>query len=388
MPIDTETLRRNEFAWMNAGDTIYLNAASTGPSPRRSIDAQIDFTRRRASPHLVDFDAQFGTLDRCRALLAELIGASTGEIALATNTGTGINLAAWGLPLGPGDEVVVPDGEFPANMYPWIAASRSRGYGVYVVPLRDGLLDEDALVAALDRPGVRALSVSWVGFSSGTRADLDTLGAACRTRGIYFVVDAIQGLGPLTIDLEQTPVDVLACGGQKWLLSPWGTGFTYVRRAVLESVTPQPVSWMGVRDSDDFSRLANYDLTWRDDARRFEQVTLPYQDFAGMAASLELLRELGAAAVSAHVHAVAHRLLEGAMELGIPLVTSHVFHGGIASVRPSDATSASARLEAAGVIHSVREGTIRLAPHCYSTDEDIAVALQAMSARRRSWVRG
>ena len=384
MTIDTERLRRDEFAWMDAGDTIYLNAASTGPSPRRSIEAQIDFTRRRASPHLVGFDDQFGTLDRCRALLAEAIGASTSEIALATNTGAGINLAAWGLPLGPGDEVVVPDGEFPANMYPWLAAAQSRGYGVHVVPLRDGVLDEDALLAALERPGVRALSVSWVGFSSGVRADLDRLGATCRAREVYFVVDAIQGLGALTLDVSMTPIDVLACGGQKWLLSPWGTGFTYVRRAVLESVTPQPVSWMGVRDSDDFSRLANYDLTWREDARRFEQVTLPYQDFAGMAASLELLGELGAAEVSAHIHASAHRLLDGALARGIPLVTPHGFHGGIASVRPKDANAASARLDAAGVIHSVREGTIRLAPHCYTTSEDIARTLNALESRSSS----
>ena len=138
---------------------------------------------------------------------------------------------------------------------------------------------------------------------------------------------------------------------------------------------------MGVRDSDDFSRLVNYDLTWRDGARRFEQVTLPYQDFAGMAASLELLHELGAAEVAAHIHACAHRLLDGALAGGVPLVTPHAFHGGIASVRPNDATAASARLDGAGVIHSVREGTIRLAPHFYTTDEDIARTLQALDTR-------
>ncbi|MEP6999064.1 MAG: aminotransferase class V-fold PLP-dependent enzyme [bacterium] len=378
MTIDTEQLRREEFAWMNAGGSTYMNAASTGPSPRRSVDAQIDFVRRRAAPHLVDFDDQFGTLDRCRVLLAQLIGATTGEIALATNTGAGINLAAWGLPLGPGDEVVVPDGEFPANMYPWLAAAKSRGYALHVVPLRDGVLDEEALLAALDRPNVRALSISWVGFSSGARANLDRLGAACLARDIYFIVDAIQGLGGLTMDVSRTHVDIIACGGQKWLLSPWGTGFTYVRRAVLDSVTPQPVSWMGVRYSDDFSRLVDYDLTWRDNARRFEQVTLAYQDFAGMAASLELLRELGAGEVSSHIHASAHRLLDGALARGIPLVTSHEYHGGIASIRPADATAASARLEVAGVIHSVREGTIRLAPHCYTTEEDLARTLLAL----------
>jgi selenocysteine lyase/cysteine desulfurase len=363
---------------MCTGDTVYMNAASTGPLPQRSIDAQVDFTRRRATPHLVGYDDQFGTLAKCRELVAEMINADEREIALATNTGAGINLAAWGLPLGPGDEVVVPDGEFPANMYPWLAAARTRGYAVHVVPLCDGLLDDDALLAALDRPNVRVLSVSWAGFSTGVVADLDRLGDACRARGIRFVVDAIQGLGALTLDVRRTPGVPLACGAHKWHLGPWGSGFTFVRREVMESIIPQPVSWMAVRDSDDFSHLANYDLIWRDDARRFEQVTLPYQDFAGMAASLELLRELGAAAVSEHIRECARRLLVGARELGVALVTPEHRQAGIASVRPADALATSARLDGAGVIHSVREGTIRLAPHCYTTDEDVARTLEAL----------
>ena len=363
---------------MNAGDTVYMNAASTGPSPRCSVEAQVDFVRRRMAPHQVDFDDQFGTLTRCRTLIADMIGAEAGEIALATNTGAGINLAAWGLALGAGDEVIVSDGEFPANMYPWLAAAGARGYTVHVVPLRDGLPDEDAMLAALARPGVRALAVSWVGFASGIRADIDRLGAACRARGAWFVVDGIQGLGALTLDVRVTPIDVFACGGQKWLLSPWGSGFTYVRASTLESITPQPVSWMGVRDSDDFSRLASYDLTWRNGARRFEQVTLPYQDFAGMAASLGLLHDLGALEVAAHIHASAHRLLDGALARDIPLVTPHGMHAGIAALRPADAAATSARLTAAGVIHSVREGTIRLAPHCYTTEDDVARTLAAL----------
>jgi cysteine desulfurase/selenocysteine lyase len=377
--IDIERLRRDEFAWMDETSVVYMNAASTGPSPRCSVDAQVDFVRRRASPHLVDFDAQFGTLDRCRALLSTLIGAQQEEIALTTNTGAGINLAAWGLPLGAGDEVVVIDGEFPANMYPWLAAARARGYAVHVVPLVNGLPDEGSIYSALDRLNARVLAVSWVSFSSGARLDIDALGAACRARGIRFVVDAIQGLGPLTLDIRAAHVDMLACGGQKWLLSPWGTGFVYVRRELLESLTPQPVSWMGVRDSDDFSRLVKYDLTWRNNARRFEQVTLPYQDFAGMAASLELLARIGIAEVARHIHQCAQDLLAGAHSLGMSLVTPARYHGGIASIRPVDASAASARLTQANVIHSVREGTIRLAPHCYTRRADIIRTLEALN---------
>src|SRR5256885_12555820 len=98
---------------------------------------------------------------------------------------------------------------------------------------------------------------------------------------------------------------------------------------------------MGVAGSDDFSRLLAYDMTGSDDARRFEQITLPFQDFAGMAASLELFHELGPAAVAKHVSARVDELLDGASSLGIHLVTPRARHAGIASVRPSDAVAAS-----------------------------------------------
>ncbi len=377
---DVRALRRAEFPWMDE-ESVYLNAASIGPLPERTVRAQDDFTRKRAAPHRLSFDEQFSVIHRSRQQAAALINAGDGDVALAGNTGAGINLAAWGLPLGPGDVVVMPDLEFPANVYPWMAAANARGFTLVRVPCRDGCLDEEALVAALDGPGVRLLALSWVGFVTGATADLGALGAACRTRGIWFVVDAIQGLGPLELDVAQTPIDLLACGGQKWLLSPWGTGFTYVHRALIDRIVPQPVSWMSVRDSDDFSRLLTYDLTYRDDARRFEQITLPFQDFAGMAVSLELLHALGPGNVARHVSERVAQLSDGVDALGIATVTPRRRRAGIVSIRPTDAAATSARLTAASVAHSVREGTIRLAPYCYTTADDVDLALGALASR-------
>ena len=379
LTLDVRRLRREEFPWAETDESIYLNAASTGPLPERCVRAQDAFTRKRAAPYRLSHEEQFAVLAVSRQRIARLIGAEVGEVALAVNTSAGINLAAWTFPLGPGDVVVIPDLEFPANVYPWMAAAEARGFALERVPARDGLIDEEALLAALDRPGARVLAVSWVGFATGAVADLAALGTACRARGIRFVVDAIQGLGALTLDVSRTPIDVLACGGQKWLLAPWGTGFTYVRRELVHVLSPQPVSWMGVQGSDDFSRLLAYDMTWRDDARRFEQITLPFQDFAGLAASLELFEELGPTTIARHLGARVEELLDGARARGIPLVTPRARHAGIASLRPADAGAASARLHAARVAHSVREGTIRLSPHCYTTAEEVDVALDALS---------
>jgi selenocysteine lyase/cysteine desulfurase len=98
-----------------------------------------------------------------------------------------------------------------------------------------------------------------------------------------------------------------------------------------------------------------------------------------MAASLALIHELGPSALSEHIRARTAELLDGAAALGIALVTPRARHAGIASLRPADALSASARLHAARVAHSVREGTIRLAPHCYTTSEEIEIALRALA---------
>lgn len=383
MMYDVDALRRDEFPWAAAGETIYLNNASTGPLPRRTIAALDEWSRLRGNPQRISHEFQFGTLDRARSLIASLIGADTREIALATNTSFGLNLAAFSLPLKAGDVIVTPELEFPANVYPWMQLTRQRGAVYRQIGCDCGVLDADRLARELEDERVRVVAVSWVQFASGARVDLDALGRLCRDRGVFFVVDAIQGLGPLTVDLRSTPVDILACGAQKWLLSPWGSGFVYVRRELIAELEPHDVSWLGVRDSDDFSRLVEYDLTWRDDARRYEFITLPFQDFAGMNASLELITALGREAVSEHARRLADRIVTWAcarddMQLVTP--SDPARHGAIVSVKPRDARAASARLNEARVAHSMREGAIRFSPHFYNTTDEIDRALEVLGA--------
>jgi len=380
---DVDALRREEFPWAAAGEAIYLNNASTGPLPQRTVAVLDEWSRLRANPQRVPQELQFGTLARSRELIASMIGADTSEIALAANTTFGINLAAFALPLAKGDVVLSPDLEFPANVYPWMQLAARRGIEFRQVKCDDGVLDAARLAKELEDERVRVVTVSWVGFASGARVNLEALGTLCRARGVYFVVDAIQGLGPLTIDLRRTPVDIFSSGAQKWLLSPWGSAFVYVRRALISSLEPHDVSWMAVKDSDDFSRLTDYDLTWREDARRFEFITLPYQDFGGMNASLELIHSLGTAEVSAHALRLADRIVEWAcsrddVELVTPADASR--RAAVISVRPRDARAASQRLTAARIAHSLREGAIRLSPHFYNTADEIDQTLRVIAS--------
>ena len=374
-------LRAREFPWAARGEQIFLNHASTGPLPQRAVDALHDATALRAQPWRFSQELQFGALAKARAGCARLIGADTGEIALMVNTSYGLNLAARALPFVPGDVVITSDREYPSNVYPWMELETARGVTLRRIPCDGVLPDEEAILAALDSPRVRAVVLSWVSFATGYRIDVARVGRACRERGIWFILDAIQGVGAAPLDVRAMDVDVVACGAQKWLLSPWGTGFVWLRPDLVQTLRPVDVSWMSTRNSDDFTRLIDYDFTYRDDARRFEVITLPYQDFIGLNASLDLFLEVGLAEVHEQIARLTTRIVQWALGApGVRLVTpaSSERRAGIIAVAPSDPVAASRRLTAAGVTHSLREGAIRLSPHFYNTDEEIDRALSLL----------
>src|SRR5256886_12955086 len=178
--------RPAESPW--PADTIYLNNASIGPIPERTRRALDEFTAKRTAPHLLPDRELFAGLTGARLGIAQLINADPSEIALATNTGFGLNLAARALPLKPGDVVLLSDKEFPANVYPWLML---RDQGITVEMARctaQGWPDKDHLLERLRDPRVRVLAVSFVQFSNGYRADLKKLGQACRGHGTDLVV--------------------------------------------------------------------------------------------------------------------------------------------------------------------------------------------------------
>ena len=375
---DVGVLRATEFPWTS--DTVYLNNASIGPLPERTRLALERFNRGRAAPHLLPDRDLFAMLADTRTKVARLLGASPDEIALSVNTGFGISLAARALPLRPGDVVVVSDKEFPANVYPWMRLG-DRGVSLELVPTTAaGWPDEDRLIERLRDPRVRVLAVSLVQFSSGYLVDLERISAATRETGAYLVVDAIQGLGQLPLDLSRVQVDVLACGGQKWLLSPWGSGFVYVRRELIGRLDPAVTGWLAFEGTDDLSRLTQYDDTLRSDARRFELMTLPYQDFAGFGTSLDLLLELGIERIRDHIRSLHQPVLSWAERSGTRVLSPRGAHGsGILCVAPEGVREVHRRLKASRIVCSLREGAIRLSPHCFNTVDEMERVAHALA---------
>jgi cysteine desulfurase / selenocysteine lyase len=376
---DLAELRRVEFPWTEK--TIYLNSASVGPLPERTRLVLEAFNRKRATPYNLPDRELIATMAESRRLTADLIGASPEEIALAINTGFGLSLAARALPLQSGDIVLTSDREFPANVYPWMLLKDS-GVTLELAPTTtEGWPDEEYLLERLRDPRVRVLTVSLVQFSNGYTVDLKRLSVATRASGAYLIVDAIQALGQLPVNVRETPVDVLACGAQKWLLSPWGSGFVYVRRELIRQLQPAITGWMAFEGTDDFSQLTQYNDTLRGDARRFELITLPYQDFAGMNASLQLLLGLGIPRIQRHLRALHEPVLAWAQRAGARVVSPLNSRGsGILCVAPRDVGSAFRALKGERVVCSLREGAIRLSPHVYNTQAEMERVVEILES--------
>ena len=376
---DVAALRDREYAWMATAPEIFLNAASVGPMPAAAVEVAHTWSRMRAQPHLLPFEWMLDAASTARAQFAALVGADAEEIALMPNTTYGLNLAARALPLRPGT-ILTFDGEFPSCVYPFQSLG-ARGITLELIPRAHGLPDEDALVAAIARPDVVAVVVSWVQFATGYVVDLARIGAACRAHGVFFVVDGIQGCGVRPIDLHALPIDIFASGAQKWQLSPWGTGFVYVRRELITAIDPVDVGWACMKTSTDYTRLTDYDYDFFDDARRFEVVTLAYQDFAVANAATRILLDIGVDAVAAHSASLGTRIVEWAQSRAdVRLVTpaDPARRAGVIAFAAESLGTMAARLSAAQVAHTVREGAIRLAPHCYNTVEEIERVLQIL----------
>lgn len=363
----------------------YLNAASSGPLPARSRAALDAFNARRAAARLTQDDFE-PALARARAAAAALVGGGADEIALTPNTSVGLNLAASFVlqRRREGDDrptIVFSDREFPANVYPWFELERA-GFDVEVVPCDHlGRPDEDRLIERIDRDDVALLALSAVQFSTGWSADLARFGDVCRRRGIFFALDAIQGTGVVPLDPRACGVDLLATGGQKWLLSPWGTGFAWVARERITRYRPLHTGWLAYAASNDFGTLVDYDRDLLDDARRFEVGSLPYPEFLAFAHALELLGEIGVPRIAAHVRALQQPLIEWASARPDVQCLHDPAHGsGIVCVHVPGADAAFAALQQAGVQCALREGVLRFAPHLYNGASDMERVIDALDS--------
>ncbi|MFZ0387798.1 MAG: aminotransferase class V-fold PLP-dependent enzyme [Solirubrobacteraceae bacterium] len=363
-------------------DRVWVNTAHQGPLPRAAAAAARLAVEEKVDPRRIAEEAFFEVPRTLRAALGRLLNAVPEEIVLANSTSFGLDLLAHGLPLRPGDEVLLAQGDFPASIYPWLPLQR-RGVRVRTVPAQAGALEPDDLQAAMsDR--TRVVCTSWVFSFSGRTVDVPALVDVCRQHGdITFVLNGSQAVGARAADVHELGIDALVSCGFKWLCGPYATGFTWLRPELIERLDYEQGYWLAQVDE-----IANppesYEL--RDDlgAAAYDVFcTANLSTYPAWEHAISLLLNFGLDHIERHDQALVDQLINGlpaGWKLRSPKAgperSTLVF---LQPDSPDTVGQALERLNAAGVDAGERTGKLRLSPHIHNTPQDIDRVLAALA---------
>ncbi|HEX8764351.1 MAG TPA: aminotransferase class V-fold PLP-dependent enzyme [Candidatus Acidoferrum sp.] len=364
--------------WFEFEDATYLNLAGQSPLPRVSIRAVQAALEAKKFPHHKTDATYFEVPNRIRENIAKLIGGRPEEIALTSGASAGAAAVAYALEWQPGDEVILAKGEFPLQYTTWKPMEEREGIKVKIVTPQGRFMGAEDLIAAMT-PRTRIVSVSLVRYDDGSLLDAPRVAEACHKQGALLLLDVSQCCGALPMDVHKLDADFLICAGYKWLLSPFGTGFFWIKSEHLGRVRPGPFYWMAVKGADNFSALNFDDPKPAPSAKRWDAPEwASYFNFnlAAMDTSLGLVSRMGAHSVSAHnrrlIDFMFERLPKDRCIAASPLDASERGPYGCFSARTREKTTELyQRLRKENVIVSLREGNIRVSPHLYNTERDI-----------------
>ncbi|MGO8670957.1 MAG: aminotransferase class V-fold PLP-dependent enzyme [Capsulimonadaceae bacterium] len=373
-----DNYRETEFA-AAIENGIYLNHAASSPMAARVFEAlTAAMLASSRSPEQFFMGHVLPALTSVRERLATLMGVDAQNLALMRNTSQGLAVVADGLALEPGDNVLAASCEYPSVVYPWYAQAW-RGVETRVVPAEpDGTLSVDAFARRIDSR-TRVLSLSWVQFATGFRADLAEFAALARDHDLIFVVDAIQALGVLPLNARDLGIDVVVTGSQKWLMGPLGTGGLYIRPEIMDRLHPVNAGACSVVDIFKFDPL---DFSLKPTAQRFEEGSPNALGAVGLNAALGLLLEVGIPQIAAHVLDVTRHAADALTARGYRIaspVADDRRAGIVLFDHPAhDSNDLLQTLRSARVAASVRAGCVRFSPHFYNTTDEIDAAIAAL----------
>lgn len=354
----------NEFP--QAPGLRYLNHAAVAPWPRRASSAVSQFAEQNATLGARDYPQWLKIENRLRERLARLLNAPTSaDVALVKNTSEALSFVAFGLDWRAGDQIVISDEEFPSNRVVWEALQPQ---GVEVIQVSLAGADPEADLLAACTPRTRLLAISAVQYASGIRLDLDRLGHGCEQRGVLLCIDAIQQLGALPFDVQQSRCAFAMADGHKWMLGPEGLGVFYCRSDLRPQLKLHEYGWHMLEHAGDYDRS---DWQPARSARRFECGSPNMLGAVALEASLSLLEEVGMHQVAASLNERMEWLRAGLRQLpGIELLSpaQPERSAGIVTFRLAGSANQALfeQLKAEQVVCALRGGGIRLSPHFYT----------------------
>jgi cysteine desulfurase / selenocysteine lyase len=355
-------------------NSTYLNSAAAGPLSRATASAATEYYQQMMDDGDIHWDEWLEKREEVRRKVAAFINAEPDEIALTTNTSSGMNVIIDALETH--GEVISCDLEFPVSTLPWM----NRRIPVHLVKSVAGAVAIDDIREAMNvRTGI--ICMSHVQYSSGFRIDLEALGNA--KGGHALVVNAAQSVGVFEIDVKRMKIDALSATGHKWMLAGYGSGFVYLSRELQERSKPRAIGWLSVEDP---YGDRNNEIHLRHDAAARAELGCPH--FAGMFAldaSVDLIASLGMKNIEARAlelnRFLTSRLIESGWKVLSPIADERL-RSAETLVEADDPAGVVARLAERKIIVTKKPQGIRVATHFFNNQEDIERLITALSINR------
>ena len=360
-------------------DVAYLNMATMGPLPLAAAEAGQRGLARKLQPWNIP-DTDFFEDTRClRPFLAQLIGADEAGIAFVPSVSYGLATAARNIALAKRQKILLLEDQFPSNVYTWRERARETGAVIETVGAAGNTSLSDALLQAIT-PETGLVACAQVRWTDGARIDLAAIGSRCREVGAALVLDLTQSCGAMTFDVRDAQPDFAVVAGYKWLLGPYALGFLYAAPHRRDG-TPLEQNWINREGASDFSRLIDYRDQFAPGAERYDMGER--SNFALLPAFHESIRQILDWGVERIEATLAHRnraLAADLEALGLPAMAEaergpHYLGALLPETAPADLT---ARLKAEKIYVSKRGNRLRITPHLFTSDEDVARFLAAL----------
>ena len=370
---------RSLLAWRDefpaVSHTTFLGThtlAPLGHRARAAVDRFLDAWQEKASAERLWFEDVIPEMRRLEGLYARIIGADPDEVALTPSVSTGLSSLQSAVAFtGERREVVLSTEEFPADSLVWLAAEAR---GAVVVPVAGR--SAAAYLSAVGS-GTAVVMASRVSYLDGAVLDVDTVAAGCREAGAMFVVDDYHGSGVVPLDVHATGCDALVGGPLKYLLGGPGVAFLYVRSDRAAELRPTVTGWFAQADFFAFDGSA---IAWPETAQRFALGTPSPAAVYAAAAGLDIVLEVGVERIRARVLELTDEIMARAAEAGLVVRTPrrHEERGGMVAIEVPDSEAVLHALLAEGVVVDQRHGALRVAPHFFSSEDDVDALFAAL----------
>lgn len=360
---------------------FYLNHAAISPMSNRVKHAIEMFLADRNSGNIDNFPEWMELTEETRQLIARLIGSENPErITFMGNTSDALSAVAEGFNWDEGDEIILNIMEFPSNIQPFRILENRGVKLIYMEPDEAGRITPEMVEKAIT-PKTKMVSISFVQYLNGFRADLKSIGEICKENDVYFIVDGIQGLGAFELDVNVCHIDALASGAHKWLMSPMGIGFLYLSEKLANHLKPAKTGWLSVKVPWEMS---NFNQPWLPVSKHLETGTYNTIGIVGLNSSLKHLVDIGIHTIQNEILNLTDFLISNLSNLkGVELLTPEPKdeHAGIVTFNLGSEQSADEiveSLQSKQITISARNGCMRISPHYYNTEDELQRVLDAI----------